>query len=107
MGNNLEQPLNPQMLYIKLGLNITYIGSTINNSSTDAKAVFLKRPDLYNAVEVQTHYHTHLSHFDLSARLEPSTRDKNFRNEQVRSATNPNGTQNFIILTRGYSPIQY
>ena len=91
-------------------INYIYIGNTINNSSTDAKAGFNfynKRPDLYNAVEVQTHYHTHLSHFDLSARLEPSTRDKNFRNEQVRSATNPNGTQNFIILTRGYSPIQY
>ena len=91
-------------------INYIYIGSTINNSSTEAKAEFNfynKRPDLYNAVEVQTHYHTHLSHFDLSARLKPLPPDLEFRNKQARSTTRPNGIQNFIILTRGYSPIQY
>ena len=88
-----------------------YIGRTIDNTPTAAKAGFnihnSNRPDLVGNVGMHTSYHTHLSMFDTYSRTHSSGPDRKVRNDNIRTDTRQNGVKKFIILTRGYSPIDY
>ena len=88
-----------------------YIGRTIDNTPTAAKAGFnihnSNRPDLVGNVGMHTSYHTHLSVFDTYSRTHSSKPDREVRNNNIRTDTRQNGVGKFIILTRGYSPIDY
>jgi len=74
-----------------------YVNKYKNNTATQARSSFnlyRVRPDLYNNVNINTDYHTHLTRFDDSSRLTPSDADKNTKASELE-----NGVQDFIIIT--------
>ena len=89
--------------------NFIYLSRYIRNTSRYANSPFSPgkyAPSLLGEI-AYTHFHTHLSRFDDEIRLHPSKfesgkGDLDFKNEQSK-----NGIKNFIILTRGKSPIYY
>ncbi|MDR1553978.1 MAG: hypothetical protein LBS69_11050 [Prevotellaceae bacterium] len=93
------------------GNNIShiYVGNFQNNTDQKAFAVpkfHSVRPDLVGKLQVNTSFHTHLSRFDASYKLVPSSigvqNDMTYKKGQTT-----NGIKRFIILTTGYKPIEY
>lgn len=88
-----------------------YVSKYENNSDKEAFHgfnLYKTRPDLYGNVDVNTDFHTHLYKFDEADRTRPSGLytggggDMKSKKNQIQ-----NGVKRFIILTRGFSPIEY
>lgn len=70
------------------------------NLSTVVPTLEHLRPEMKGIVRPHTYWHTHPSNSDF--RMNPSGQDMESKKEQSR-----NGVQRFIVLTRGYHPIEY
>jgi len=88
-------------------VNYVHVGKYRNNKYDKAYksySIGKDRPDLVNSTYEHTDYHTHPSRASDSDRTQPSGQDR-----ESRDATKKNYPQvkRFIILTKGYSPIDY
>ncbi|GHV37014.1 hypothetical protein FACS1894178_8680 [Bacteroidia bacterium] len=85
-------------------INQSYIVKYKNNTDTKAFSPFTDYYRNYyeraDNIDIHVNFHTHLSRFSDMEKLYPSKADINFKTEQ-------NTVKRFIILTRGYSPINY
>lgn len=62
---------------------------------------------MLNQVDLHVNFHTHLSRFPDTDRLQPSGLYSENGDIQYKRNQNLNGVKKFIILTKGYSPIEY
>ena len=86
-----------------------YVGNFQNNDAQEAYAIprfHSVRPDLVGKLNINTAFHTHLSRFPESAKLVPSRIGKG-NDMTYKAGQTANGIKRFIILTTGYSPIEY
>lgn len=86
--------------------NVSYIhmGKYENNKyykSYSTPNIYSVRPDLKGKIKNHTSWHTHPS-TAWSSRLHPSDADREHKRNHI-----PQGVHTFLILTRGYAPIQY
>lgn len=92
----------------KSEVSYSFIGKYINNTETKSYAgmTFAMRPDLLGKIEAVTDFHTHPSspRFSISDRLRPSPADLNKRNSTQEYFPN---VKKFIILTKGFDPVDY
>ena len=78
-----------------------YSRNTANNSNASAFRPNRYTPELIG-MKPHTNFHTHLSRFSDSDKLRPSEGDLSFKNRQML-----NGIKRFLILIKGYEPIEY
>lgn len=76
----------------------------LHSPATEAKGgfnLFRLNNSLFNSTTAHTSFHTHLSHFDDSARLSPSGSHDNGRCGDLRHKKDQsqNGVKKFIIIT--------
>lgn len=83
-----------------------YISRYERNTATYATSI-IRLPSVISELNnkiiyFNTHFHTHLSQFDTNSRTTNSRQDYIFKTNQTQNVIN-----RFIILTRGYLPIEY
>lgn len=88
-------------------INHVYMNRYINNKRDEAKGgfrLYQTRPDLYGNVDPHTNYHTHPADAAESDKLQASRQD--LRAKASTQQFHPQ-VKRFIILTKGYPPINY
>jgi hypothetical protein len=89
-SNYLDKEIGGYYLSNKNESSSNYVYLSKYDNNTDQKAyssirLDQTRPDLLNNVNVETHFHTHLSRFGDSDRLVPSKQDLEFKDSQKES----------------------
>ncbi len=87
-----------------------YISKYKNNTAQKASGglnLYRTRPDLYQNVDIQADWHTHLSRFPESDRLRPSGLYTPGGDMEYKRTQKNNGPKKFIILTTGHPAIPY
>lgn len=89
------------------GINYIGVAHYGNNKWNESSGAFLlqrARLDLVGKVSYHTVYHTHPSLAAEIDKLQASEKDRNYKESVLKRFPQ---LQRFIILTRGYSPIEY